>query len=181
MSDTDLQARLAAANRLDNLNDKVNNFREILKTVSSGATKNIQSCNRALEFLMRDDVAPQVSKAVINWFVINQFKDLNNDDCLSTGTYLVDLFAASRNIAFEEEDARVKKEVADIHSARSNNEQAARMLEKINLENTSREVSPDEKAQIYVQIAELWFEEDDAVNAEKFINKAAHIIHLVKA
>ena len=32
-----------------------------------------------------------------------------------------------------------------------------------------------------MQIAELWFEEDDAVNAEKFINKAAHIIHLVKA
>jgi len=32
-----------------------------------------------------------------------------------------------------------------------------------------------------VQIAEYWFEDDgDAVNAEKFINKAAHIIHLVK-
>lgn len=31
-----------------------------------------------------------------------------------------------------------------------------------------------------MQTAEYWFEEDDAVNAEKFINKAAHIIHLVK-
>ena len=33
---------------------------------------------------------------------------------------------------------------------------------------------------MYVQIAEYWFENDDAVNAEKFINKAAHIMHLVK-
>ena len=30
-----------------------------------------------------------------------------------------------------------------------------------------------------MQIAEYWFEDDDAVNAEKYINKAAHIIHRV--
>lgn len=34
---------------------------------------------------------------------------------------------------------------------------------------------------MYIQIAEYWFEDDgDAVNAEKFINKAAHIMHHVK-
>jgi hypothetical protein len=33
---------------------------------------------------------------------------------------------------------------------------------------------------VYVTIAEYWFEDDDAVNAEKFINKAAHIMHHVK-
>ncbi len=71
--------------------------------------------------------------------------------------------------------------MASIYLAKSNNEQAAKILEKINLENTSRQVSAEEKARVYVQIAEIWFEEDDAVNAEKFINKAAHIIHLVKA
>ena len=37
-----------------------------------------------------------------------------------------------------------------------------------------------EKADIYISIAEYWFEDEDAVNAEKYINKAAHIIHLVK-
>ena len=37
----------------------------------------------------------------------------------------------------------------------------------------------DEKAQLQVQIAEYWFEDDDAVNAEKWINKASFIIHLV--
>jgi len=120
-----------------------------------------------------------VSKGVINWFACTHFQDLNNDDALSTGLHLVEVFTANRNVAFEEEEAKIKKEVADIHSARHDNEAAARMLEKINLENASRNVTPDEKAGIYVQIAELWFEEDDAVNAEKFINKAAHIIHLV--
>ena len=48
------------------------------------------------------------------------------------------------------------------------------------MENANRQVSETEKADVYVSIAEYWFEDEDAVNAEKFINKAAHIIHLVK-
>jgi COP9 signalosome complex subunit 4 len=70
--------------------------------------------------------------------------------------------------------------VAEIYAARQDFEKAARTLEKINVENVNRQVSNDEKGQLYVQIAEYWFEFDDAVNAEKFINKAAHIIHLVQ-
>jgi len=41
-------------------------------------------------------------------------------------------------------------------------------------------VDADEKVETSVQIAEIWLEDDDAVNAEKFINKAAHYVHLVK-
>lgn len=69
--------------------------------------------------------------------------------------------------------------MAEIHAARKDFDKAARMLEKINMDNANRIVSEEEKASLLIQIAELWFEDDDAVNAEKFINKAAHIIHLV--
>jgi hypothetical protein len=68
-----------------------------------------------------------------------------------------------------------------VHAAKKDFDKAAKILEKINLENAHRQVDNDEKAQVYIQIAEYWFEDDgDAVNAEKFINKAAHIMHLVK-
>jgi COP9 signalosome complex subunit 4 len=71
--------------------------------------------------------------------------------------------------------------VAEIHAAKKDFDRAAKILEKINLENAHRNVEVDEKAQIYVTIAEYWFQDDgDAVNAEKFISKAAHIMHLVK-
>mgnify|MGYP000055052065 CR=1 FL=1 len=53
-------------------------------------------------------------------------------------------------------------------------------MERINLENVNREVTEDERADVYIMTAEAWFEEEDAVNAEKYINKAAHIIHRVK-
>jgi len=29
-------------------------------------------------------------------------------------------------------------------------------------------------------MAEYWFEDDEPVNAEKFISKAAHFVHLVR-
>jgi COP9 signalosome complex subunit 4 len=125
------------------------------------------------------DVPPPVSKGVLQWIAKEEFSKLDNTAGLEVGQHLIDLIATTRNIAYEEEDALMKKQVAEIYSAKGDNEKAARTLEKINLENTSREVSAEEKADIYVQIAEYWFVEDDAVNAEKYINKAAHIIHEV--
>jgi hypothetical protein len=66
--------------------------------------------------------------------------------------------------------------VAEVHSAKKEFDKAARILERVNLENAHRQVSPHEKAETYIKISEYWFEEDDSVNAEKFINKAAHAI-----
>lgn len=66
-----------------------------------------------------------------------------------------------------------------MHSAREEYELAARILEKINLEQTNRIVENKEKVDLWLTIADNWFEADDSVNAEKFINKAAHIMHLV--
>ena len=72
-----------------------------------------------------------------------------------------------------------KKEIADVLSAREEYEQAARMLEKINVDQTNKPVENKDKVDLWLTIADNWFEADDSVNAEKYINKAAHIMHLV--
>ena len=53
-------------------------------------------------------------------------------------------------------------------------EQAARTLESVNFDAQVRE---QDKLEIWIDIAQAWFDYDDFVNAENFINKAAHIIH----
>jgi hypothetical protein len=70
--------------------------------------------------------------------------------------------------------------VSEIYAAKKDYNNAARLLEKITLENANRDVQPDEKVEVYVTIAEYWFEDDEAVNASKFISKAAHFVHLCK-
>lgn len=57
---------------------------------------------------------------------------------------------------------------------------AARTLESINLEQTNRNVADKEKVEVYLEIAQNWFEEEDYVNAGNYVNKAAHIMHLVE-
>ena len=74
-------------------------------------------------------------------------------------------------------DTIFKRELAEIHSARDQFTEAARAMESINLEQTNREVSYADKADVWLTTAEYWFSADDSVNAEKFINKAAHIMH----
>jgi len=70
--------------------------------------------------------------------------------------------------------------MAEVLTAREDYESAARALESINLEQTNRQVKPTEKADIWLSVAENWFSYDDSVNAEKYINKAAHVMHLVQ-
>ena len=84
----------------------------------------------------------------------------------------------NRQLHFEEEDTIFKKEMAEVLTARDDNELAAKTLESINLEQSNREIKPAEKADVWLSIAENWFEADDSVNAEKFINKCAHVMHL---
>jgi COP9 signalosome complex subunit 4 len=66
-------------------------------------------------------------------------------------------------------------------AAKKEFEKAARTLEKIVFESMSSQFTPAQKVNVYINCAEHWFEEEDSVNAETFINKAAHLIHLVDA
>ena len=67
--------------------------------------------------------------------------------------------------------------MADIHAAKGDYEDAAKVLEKVKLEQTKREVTPADKAGTWLQIADYWFDAEDSVNAETYINKAAHLMH----
>ena len=69
--------------------------------------------------------------------------------------------------------------MSKVHAAKKNFSQAAQILERVKIESTTKIYTADEKVDICVTICEYWFEDDEAVNAEKYINKAAHFVHLV--
>lgn len=75
---------------------------------------------------------------------------------------------------------KIKRELALCQAMQKDYEGAARTLDSINLEQTNRNVADKEKVEVYLEIAQNWFEEEDYVNAGNFVNKAAHIMHLVE-
>lgn len=113
-------------------------------------------------------------KLVINHLACNIAK-LDNNSTLEISNYAV-MKIRSRILQFLEQDIIFKKEMAEVYTARNDHVEAAKILETIKLDDTNR--PEKEKADIWLTIAENWFEADDSVNAEKYINKAAHVMHL---
>ncbi len=48
----------------------------------------------------------------------------------------------------------IKKELAEVHDSNEDHDLAAKILSKINVENAHRTVDADEKADVYITIAE---------------------------
>lgn len=127
-----------------------------------------------VDHVMGENFPSQISRLILNTFSKN-LKNLNNNEVLDIGVYSLEAIAHKIQ-TFEEEDMLIRREVSKVHSAKKDYLNAARTLERINLTNTLRKVDDHEIADINVSIAEFWFAEDDAVNAEKYINRATHVI-----
>lgn len=56
---------------------------------------------------------------------------------------------------------------------------AAQILSGINLDSTSRPFTEKEKTDVYVRCAETFLEDDEAIDAEIFVNKASALINTV--
>jgi hypothetical protein len=102
------------------------------------------------KIVLREDIPQTVSKPVLSWFAKEQIKKISGDLALDLGMHSIDQISLHRHIAFEEEDAYLKREVAEVLASKEEYDRAAKMLEKINLENASRAVEADEKAEVYV-------------------------------
>ena len=97
--------------------------------------------------VLHEEVPPTVSKPALSWLAKEKIPSLSNDMALELGLYIIEsVGGGQRQIAFEEEDAEIKKQVAEVYAAKKDYGRAAKMLEKINLENAHRNVEADEKA-----------------------------------
>ncbi|KND04115.1 uncharacterized protein SPPG_01554 [Spizellomyces punctatus DAOM BR117] len=82
----------------------------------------------------------------------------------------------SRAVAFEEQISSVREKLAAIYEEEENWSEAAKMLQGIPLDSGHRNVSQDYKLRIYIHIVRLLLEEEDAVSAETYMNRAALLI-----
>lgn len=166
------------------LGSKLSDFDKISKTESRVAEyskvidsifgdQDLDQASQLLTHILQDSFPPVISREIMNYFA-KSFAKLGNDSVLEFGETTLELIKGKNMM--EEEDSIIRQEVGRVFQARKMYKEAAQVLTLIRLENTTRNVSLEEKANIYISIAENWFSEDDAVNAEQFINKATHVI-----
>lgn len=166
-----LGSKLSTFDKITKTDAKVAKYHGVIDEIFTNKDQN--AAEQLLEHILQDSFAPVVSREIMNYFA-KSFDKLGNDDVLEIGNTTLEMIASKSMM--DEEDAIIRNEVASVYRARKMYADAAKCLTKIKLENTIRNVSLQEKADVLVSIAENWFSEDDAVNAEIFINKATHVI-----
>jgi len=85
-----------------------------------------------------------------------------------------------RVVAFEEQVSIIRMQLARIYEAEENWREAAKILVAIPLDSGQRFLSAESKVEIYVKIARLYLEDEESVQAESYINRAAELIHQVE-
>mmetsp|Transcript_772 Transcript_772/g.1010 ORF Transcript_772/g.1010 Transcript_772/m.1010 type:complete len:404 (-) Transcript_772:477-1688(-) len=81
----------------------------------------------------------------------------------------------TRLLSFEESGSRLREILSECLVEQDRYSEAARVLSHINME-SGRYTDP-EKAKFYVNVAELFLEAGETVEADKFLNRSAQVIH----
>uniref|UniRef100_A0A0D3FF05 COP9 signalosome complex subunit 4 n=1 Tax=Oryza barthii TaxID=65489 RepID=A0A0D3FF05_9ORYZ len=81
-----------------------------------------------------------------------------------------------RVVSFEEQVVVIREKLAELYESEQQWSKAAQMLSGIDLDSGIRMLDDTNKLSKCVQIARLYLEDDDSVNAEAFINKASFLV-----
>jgi len=85
-----------------------------------------------------------------------------------------------RVVAFEEQVSVIRVDLARLYEEEEEWKEAAKILMAIPLDTGQRVLEPEYKVNIYVKIAQLFFEDDESVQAEAYINRASELMHQCK-
>lgn len=106
--------------------------------------------------------------------IAESLSNFDNQTTLDFATKAVEILKP-RQYNFDSEDTALKREIAEVLSARDEFDEAAKVLETILVDQSDK--SYKEKVDIWLLIAENWFQVGEPMSAEKFVNKAAFLMH----
>ncbi|WJZ81243.1 hypothetical protein VitviT2T_001094 [Vitis vinifera] len=89
---------------------------------------------------------------------------------------IIPLLRFSHGVSFEDQVLVIREKLAELYESEQQWSRAAQMLSGMDLDSTMRVIDDTLRLSKCVQIARLYLEDDDAVNAEAFINKASFLV-----
>lgn len=168
----DLSGKLGPIVGIADNKAKVDAYSALITEILGG--KNVPQAKAIVNHLLEPEVPLVVSRQALHFFAI-KLKDVDNENVLPIAEHSVQAIAP-KVTSFEEEDAIIRDQLAEVLSAKGDFIGAAQVLTVINMEGSSKNYTSAEKCEKYVQIAELFLEGDDSVSAESYISKSSMII-----
>lgn len=127
---------------------------------------------------LRQNLGVVATKTVLGVFIA-VLKALESDDVLiSVGYRTLDLLAQlPGSSSFLDASAALRELLATAHENRDEFDDAAKVLQAIELDSSQRKITDEDKAKIWIRIVRNHLEVDDSTAAETYVNKLKNIMH----
>ncbi|CAN6582659.1 unnamed protein product [Malus baccata var. baccata] len=169
-----MESAFASASAISDQRQKIEQYKHILSTVISSS--DVVQAKKFIDHLLSDDVPLVVSRQLLHTFAqeLGRWEPETQKDIAHYALSQI------RVVSFEEQVTIIREKLAELYESEQLWSKAAQMLSGINLDSGTRAVDDTFKLSKCVQIARLYLEDDDAVNAEAFIHKASFLITTIQ-
>ncbi|TQD69839.1 hypothetical protein C1H46_044630 [Malus baccata] len=169
-----MESAFANASAISDQRQKIEQYKHILSTVISSS--DVVQAKKFIDHLLSDDVPLVVSRQLLQTFA----QELGRWEPETQKEIAHYALSQIRVVSFEEQLMIIREKLAELYESEQQWSKAAQMLSGINLDSGTRAVDDTFKLSKCVQIARLYLEDDDAVNAEAFIHKASFLITTIQ-
>eukprot|EP00039_Didymoeca_costata_P031989 m.36534 g.36534 ORF g.36534 m.36534 type:complete len:406 (+) comp9139_c0_seq2:222-1439(+) len=156
-------------------------YQEVLNTLLASLA--VDDLKFFIHSVVQDSVGLIISRQMLSHFAHALKAEISKETKIISTEQLKDLalFAINeiqpRALSFEEEGTILREALAQVYETEENWREAAQTLIAIPLDTVARSISSDEKVRIYLRIAQLFLEDDDAVQAEAYVSRASLLTH----
>jgi COP9 signalosome complex subunit 4 len=163
---------LTNASAIGDQRQKIEQYKLILSSVLS--SNDLLQAQRFIDHILSDDVPLVVSRQLLQSFA-QELGRLEPETQKEIAQFTLTQIQP-RVVSFEEQALVIREKLAGLYESEQEWSKAAQMLSGIDLDSGMRAVDDNFKLSKCIQIARLYLEDDDAVNAEAFINKASFLV-----
>ncbi|KAG9440942.1 hypothetical protein H6P81_021107 [Aristolochia fimbriata] len=167
-----MEGALASAASIADQRQKIEQYKLILSSVF--ASNDNTKAKKFIDHMVSDDVPLVVSRQLLQTFA-HELGRIDPESQKEIALYALNQIQP-RVVSFEEQVLVIREKLAELYESEQQWSKAAQMLSGIDLDSGIRMLDDSYKLSKCVQIARLYLEDDDAVNAEVFINKASFLV-----
>ncbi|XP_030484030.1 COP9 signalosome complex subunit 4 isoform X1 [Cannabis sativa] len=167
-----MESAFANASAISDQRQKIEQYKHILSSVIS--SNDTTQAKKFIDHMLSDDVPLVVSRQLLQTFA-QELGGLQTDSQKEIAHYILAQIQP-RVVSFEEQVLIIREKLAELYESEQQWSKAAHMLSGIDLDSGMRMIDDTFRLSKCVQVARLYLEDDDAINAEAFINKASFLV-----
>ncbi|KAG2184541.1 hypothetical protein INT43_000450 [Umbelopsis isabellina] len=175
----DLQSQLQEITALPQQKNKLSSYKSVLDTILFASSDPTELCSKLhiyVDSILQEQVGLVVSRQALSEFIIAIDEKVNDAETKKDIFPFTIEKIQSRVVSFEEQMSSLREKLASVYEQEEEYVEAAKILQGIPLDSGHRVVSDDYKLKIYIKIIRLFLEEDEAIAAETYLNRAALLI-----